>query len=362
MRAGDLSLGPRGVRPLLDLAHQFAQVPLGGVRPAVPVVMPQLHFHLLHVHQFVIEEKRILRVHELRVAAPVRGDDRQFHQHRLVLRPAPAFAAARRDEAVGGLVEARQILRRDLLGENLDARPFLVAQPERRRVGADALPDGLPRIAIRLGAEIRPQVKAHVVSRGKLAQIGREEHVPALARRPLEDREKIKRGAIRERQRRVTRRIKFARVHRARHHPELRALDAAASERLDIKPAGNPDLVHAVARLHPRGREAVGLEHCAADMPLAVRQALESGGREVGNHDAVPQRREAIAGGKKRGAFGRGQPRDKFGGIEIGLMPQPERAAPGQRHEVVDGLARVAARIEHRSEPAHGRSQRRPAA
>lgn len=189
---GDMLPGLRTFRGglggiLLHAAHQLAQVLLGRLRPTVAKVVLQIRLHALHFHQLVVQQVRVVRVHELRVRAPAGRDDRAAHRHRLVHRAAPAFAATRHHDAIRREVEARQVAGRDLLGEQLDAGQRFVAQPEARRELANNRLQRVARVHIRVAEEVGAEVQAHVIGGGELAQIRGQQRVPGLAPGPFKD-------------------------------------------------------------------------------------------------------------------------------------------------------------------------------
>jgi hypothetical protein len=71
--------------------------------------MPERGLGVADFSEFIVEQIRILHVHEFGVAAPVGSDHGQTHHHCLMLRPAPAFSAAWSDKTIHRFVEPWKI-------------------------------------------------------------------------------------------------------------------------------------------------------------------------------------------------------------------------------------------------------------
>ena len=89
------------------------------------MILPLIEFEIRGRDQIVLEWISRLRADEIGVPAPVGGDDRQCHQHRLMRDATPRFAAARRDDAIRRAIKLRHVGQRDFRGEQFDAGQFL---------------------------------------------------------------------------------------------------------------------------------------------------------------------------------------------------------------------------------------------
>ena len=159
-------------------------------------VMPQLRIERGGIHYFVVNKKRIFRPHELGVAAPVGGNNRQAHQHRFVVRASPAFAATWGHQTIGRFVKAGQIGLGHLFSQDMDSRQALVPQVEGGGKLGNQSFDDRPRIAIGLAEQISAHIQADIVLRGEFAQIGGQQNIPALAAGPLEDGKEVAARAV----------------------------------------------------------------------------------------------------------------------------------------------------------------------
>src|SRR5262249_38167268 len=122
--ADDLRCPPtlfaRFITVLVDLSHEIAEMVLVGLSPLISGVRVSPSQSLNHP----LDPQRIpdLVTQMLGGSAPRRRDDGKPAGHRLVDRQAPAFTTRREDEAVGGPVQATELLRREI-GPNVDDDP-----------------------------------------------------------------------------------------------------------------------------------------------------------------------------------------------------------------------------------------------
>mmetsp|Transcript_4227 Transcript_4227/g.9681 ORF Transcript_4227/g.9681 Transcript_4227/m.9681 type:complete len:223 (+) Transcript_4227:171-839(+) len=100
---------PRLARVLNGPPHELLEVGHGWLRPTVPFTPAE--GAMLDVGEAVdVQRQRALFGEVLGGAAPVGGDHRQAHGHRLHGGPAPALATGWQDKGVGHLVQQRQVL------------------------------------------------------------------------------------------------------------------------------------------------------------------------------------------------------------------------------------------------------------
>ena len=133
---------------------------------------------------------------------------------------------------------------------------------------------------------VRLQQQRDVVARPEFVEPRSQEDVPGLAVDPREHREEHEALETFDVQR-LHAGVEQVGVIGLGHLVELLRIDAGVRERLQVVVGRNPDLVHRVALVAPVGRQPVGLEHRAADVPHGRRMALEAVRTDVGDVDEV---------------------------------------------------------------------------
>ena len=189
------------------------------------------------------------------------------------------------------------------------------------------MPDRLGRISVGLREQVGAQPQAHVVVGRKLSQISGQQHVPALAGGPLENRQEVEPGLVGQRVDRVPGRIEELRIHRTGNHHQFRALHATGCEGLDIELRRHPDLIHPIAGGNPIGCDAIGLEHRATDAVVGVGEADEAAGRIVRNDNAAAHSFKPVAHPEQGLPISGSQTAGEAFGIDGGLMVDSQGAA-----------------------------------